>query len=173
MFEKKIISMHYLFLYSCVASAFIFCQGCGTGRVPVSGTVAYEDGAPFTQGGRVVFETGEGYDSFMVRAELSSDGKYNTGAQGGLIPGRYRVCLAPAVPDSFDEPIPGSIDENGNQVILDLPNDIPPPRSRTRPQAPRAECDPKFLSFETSGLLVDVQSGVKTFDVVVGKRPEE
>lgn len=160
-------------LLLCFAVVSLACQGCGSGKVPVSGIVTYPDGTPFTQGGKVVFETGEGLDSFMLRSELLADGTYDTGKEGGLVPGVYKVCLSPAVPDSIDVPLEGSIDANGNQVILDLPPNAPLPRSQGNTGRPRAECDTRFLKFETSGLTVDVKAGVMTFDIQVDKPPTE
>ena len=52
--------------------------GCGERRYPVSGTITYGDGTPYTGGGAVALEKGSGKDQVMVRAVINDDGTFST-----------------------------------------------------------------------------------------------
>lgn len=138
--------------------------GCGTGNVPVSGKVTYEDGTPFTQGGTIQFLTGTGYESFMLRTPVSFDGTYNTGTKGGLPPGSYQVRVRASLPDA-DGPDLAGIDPDDAAAVNKATAAFKPA------PPPKPEIEAKFMEFETSGLTVVIDPSVTTFDAKIGAKP--
>jgi hypothetical protein len=69
--------------------------GCGSGRIPVTGRVVYEDGSPLTEG-TVIGEAEEGGKKVMARGAVQSDGRFRWGTErpcDGAWPGKYRVVV--------------------------------------------------------------------------------
>jgi hypothetical protein len=78
------------------ALACVCLTGCGSGVVPVQGTVTV-DGKPLP-GGTVVFHPDPGLDGASrqeARGTIQSDGSYSLSSNGrpGAAPGRYKVCI--------------------------------------------------------------------------------
>jgi hypothetical protein len=104
--------------------------GCGNRHYRVHGTVTLEDGTPVTSG-TVVFESKDSDKPFSARGELDSEGRFELGTDrpGDGVPAGKYHVL----------------------VALPTPNPDHPP--------PKAVFDPRFKSFETSGLEFEVKSG--------------
>jgi hypothetical protein len=106
-------------------------SGCGKGLHPVRGKVVYEDGSPMTEG-FVICEMKDGDTPVMARGEIQSDGTFQLGTlkpRDGAHPGKYRVLVMP----------------NGRTEAEE--HSLPPVLDR------------KFQSYNTSGLVLDVQEG--------------
>lgn len=120
--------------------------GCGSGTVPVSGTVTHADGVPM-DGGRVVFESADTETGPKRSADgfIGPDGRFvlRTKNPGdGVAPGPYLVAVIPPPTDPDDEP--GGDDGPVSRVV-----------------------DEKFLDPNKSGLTADVgpDGGEFTFTV--------
>ena len=116
--------------------------GCGPRLYPVRGTVTYPDGRPVTEG-LVVFESDGAAKPVSARGEIQPDGRYrlSTFRPGdGVPPGKYRVLVAPRSD-------PNAVDRAPK----------PPP------------FDPRFASFQTSGLEVDVAAGTAEYPIQVAQ----
>jgi hypothetical protein len=103
--------------------------GCGPRLYPVRGKVTYPDGTPVTEG-TVVFESQGGEKPRTSRGTIRADGGYElaTHKPGDGVPaGKYRALVAP----KYD---PNAVD---------------------RPKGP-PPFDPRYTSFETSGLEFEV-----------------
>ena len=127
--------------------------GCGSGPAttyPVSGEVVFDDGTPFTTGGVVMFESIALEDQPVRTAAgtLAADGTFrvSTFKEGdGAVAGKHRVLVRP------------------KREALDIDD------FRDR-QTSKPVIDPRFESYETSGLMFTVEPGNNEFTVVV-KRP--
>ena len=76
-----------------ILGAFI---GCGTGNVPMGGTVTFSDNGDPLEVGTIVFTDGKQ----QARAELGPGGKFNLGfvkANDGLPKGSYKVYISGAI----------------------------------------------------------------------------
>ncbi|MDR2168627.1 MAG: carboxypeptidase-like regulatory domain-containing protein [Planctomycetaceae bacterium] len=124
----------------------MFCvTGC-SGKVQISGTVKYSDGAPVTKG-NVVFENADS-SYFGV---INNDGTYITGGNKqveGIPKGIYKVWLAQT------ESSENILDENGKVVSCNTTQTVAK----------------KFTSSETTDLTFEVKpEGQKTFNIIVEK----
>lgn len=75
----------------------LFASGCGSGRYPVTGRVAYEDGSP-VEGGTVIGEATVDGKPVGVQGIIAKDGTFSWGADqpgDGAAPGHYRVAVMP------------------------------------------------------------------------------
>jgi hypothetical protein len=121
--------------------------GCGSkdsvNRLPVSGTVNL-DGAPLDQG-LIQFEPQQGAEKLVNASAAVKSGAYALSAEGGLVPGAYKVSISsqpPAAP---------------------LPSD-PVKAMEEAAKAPPAERLPAKYNVNTE-LQVDVkQDGANKFD---------
>ena len=118
--------------------------GCGPRQYPVRGKVTYPDGKPLTEG-MVVFESQDQEKPVTARGGIHPDGSYELGTHkpgDGALAGRYRVLVAPkSDPNAVDRP------------------SCPPP------------FDPRFASFDTSGLEYQVVAGTNDFPILVTSAP--
>ena len=76
---------------------FVAASGCGTGRYPVTGRVAYEDGTP-VEGGMVIGEATVDGKPVSVQGTIETDGRFSWGTEragDGAPPGTYRVIVVP------------------------------------------------------------------------------
>ncbi|MDR2171429.1 MAG: hypothetical protein LBP59_14900 [Planctomycetaceae bacterium] len=136
--NRKIFVVLFFGIMICVV-------GC-SGKVQISGTVKYSDGAPVTKG-NVVFESADS-SYFGV---INNDGTYITGGNKqveGIPKGIYKVWLAQT--ESSED----ILDENGTVVSYNITQAVAK----------------KFTSPETTDLTFEVKpGGQKTFNIVVEK----
>lgn len=132
--------------------------GCGKPRYPVTGRVVFGNGDNYSEGGTVVFESGEGLDRIMALAIIQADGSFETAREyKGLPAGEYQVRLVAPSPDLPDEvPDPDAPFQQG-------PSRVPPPKP-----LPFAK---KFLDFATSGLIVTVGPDLERVTIDLGPKP--
>ena len=129
--------------------------GCGQRRYPVSGKVTYDDGAPYTAGGFVALEKGEGKDRILVRAPIGEDGTFRTGdGAAGALAGEYQVRLIPPPPEP-------PVDEPNLDVAFGKGVNKPVP-------PPVIPFDKKFLDFGTSGIAWTAESGAQPLLINIG-----
>jgi hypothetical protein len=116
--------------------------GCGSKpeTVPLSGTVKFPDGSP-AAGAYIVFE---GVDQpISATGVIEGDGTFRVrtfGKDDGIAKGRYRVVVTPPARD----------DLNGKLPVMKL--------------------DPKYKSFDTSGLQFEINDSPEPIDLVVTKK---
>jgi hypothetical protein len=116
--------------------------GCGPRLYPVRGLVTYPDGRPVTEG-LVVFESDGAGKPVTARGDIRPDGRYelSTFRPGdGVPPGKYHVLVAPRSD-------PNAVDRAPK----------PPP------------FDPRYASFQTSGLEVEVAGGTADYPIQVAQ----
>ena len=123
--------------------AVIACMivGCGRPKYPVSGTVVFEDGSPYTSGGVVAMETDIDGKRVMSRGGIGPDGRFVLASErpgDGAFAGSYRVRVLP-------------------HVVIDGPA--------------TAGIADRFQSFETSGLTFDVGPDQHEFTIKLGPKP--
>jgi len=132
---------HTLFLF--LLSLLLVLTGCGN-HVGLSGKVYFsDDQSPLTVG-TVNFES----DTFFSRAPLKSDGTFVVGSLGdadGLPPGQYRVYISDAI-----------------QTITTGEGD----RAVSRYEA---LIDQKYMSAATSGIVIEINSTTRDFEIVVDR----
>lgn len=129
----------FLVLVTLVALAAI--TGCGRPKYPVSGTVVYDDGSPFTSGGVVAMETEIDGKLVMSRGGIGKDGRFVLASEkpgDGAFAGSYRVRVLP-------------------HIVIDGPPSVGIPEA--------------IQSFETSGLTFEVGSAIKDFTIKLGPKP--
>jgi hypothetical protein len=89
------MTMQRIFRIVCTLVLVVFFAGCGGGKVPLKGTVTFEDdGSPLTQG-TVAFLKG----GLISTGTIQSDGTFTVGtekATDGLPPGTYQVYITGA-----------------------------------------------------------------------------
>lgn len=122
--------------------------GCGGNKFqPVRGQVVYKDGSPVKglDGGQVVFE-GSGPDGkkYSATGALDAEGRFEMGTE---------------------KPGDGAV-SGKNKVLISPPTasgDIPKPKV----------IDPKYESFEKSGLEYDVKPGSNDYQIKVDPAPKK
>ena len=130
---------------SVVAASMVALCGCGgTGKVPVRGTVVFEDGSPAKEmaGGTVIFELIGG--TVSARGEIQPDGTFQLTTEkknDGVLPGRHRVAVTEPPPEDFDH--------------------IPPPI-----------IDPKYHRLSKSGIEVEVGNEPAEVTIRVHRNPK-
>ena len=117
--------------------------GCGTGNIPISGTVTFsDDGSPLPTG-TVIFDDGKS----QAQGKIQPDGKYVMGFDkeaNGVPPGTYAVTVIGAV------------------------EMLPNPEGRF--PIPYAELiDVKHTDKATSGLTIDVNASQRIYDIQVDR----
>lgn len=126
------------------------CIGCSNGRVALSGRVVYSDDETPLEQGTVAFQS----EKLQARGEIGEDGRYVIGfldESDGLPPGKYRVFVTGAE-------VRENSDDNTEADSGDIPVMIP-------------LIDPKYAKADTSGITVEVDSKLKTFDFKVERHP--
>jgi hypothetical protein len=117
--------------------------GCGsTNTYPVRGKVVFTDGAPLT-GGLVLFRPVVNTLQVSARGDIQQDGTFILGTYhdgDGAIPGKYQVAITPP----------------------------PRPKLRERPIG-KPSIDPRFESYETSGLEFEVEKRTNVFTIAVDR----
>jgi hypothetical protein len=128
------------------------CGGSGPSTIPVTGEVAYRDGASLPLGGRVVFVSvsSGGEKGHTAKGQFSSDGKFQLTTfeeNDGAVPGEYKVAVLPNVPDDR-----GSLTERAYAQALE-------------------PIDRKYLDPQTSGLryTVSAENGLQPIRIAVTK----
>lgn len=124
--------------------------GCGSGGTtyPVTGKVTYPDGTPLVNA-QVSFEAVDEPIGAIGSTDANGVYKLTTYSfEDGAIRGKHRVLVLPPPP-----PTPEHDESSGKPLVY----------PKTAPVL-----DPKFSSFETSGLTCTVE-GKTTFDISVTK----
>jgi len=114
--------------------------GCGRPKYSVTGVVVHDDGTPYTGGGVVAMETDVDGRRVMARGGIGPDGRFTLASQ---------------------RPEDGAF--AGTYRVRVLPPvviDAPPPKG----------LDPRFQSFDTSGLSFEVRPGANEFTITLGPR---
>lgn len=120
--------------------------GCGDGNPPtysVTGTVKFADGKPLTTG-TIEFEAQDHELAITATGEIDSEGRFSLGTfdiNDGAIEGRHRVAIISDFQIGNEAERPGLI--------------------------PKSELDPKYRTFENSGLEKIVTDGTNEFEFVV------
>jgi hypothetical protein len=126
-----------------LALVLALAAGCGsTNTYPVRGKVVFKDGTPLT-GGLILLRPVEEKLQVSVRGDIQQDGSFVLGTykeDDGAFPGKYQVAITPP----------------------------PRPKRREKPIG-KAIVDPRFESYETSGLEVEVKRGKNDFKIEVDK----
>jgi len=155
------IDMMKSLTYCCLFLFLIGTAGCGSGFVPLRGTVTFsDDGSPLTTGS-VYFDNGKA----LARGKINEDGTYVVGSlknNDGLAPGHYRVYVQAIGPDPS-----GALEPMGPAGPGTDASDASAPRLRVAVSL----VDAKFNSAETSGLELNVDRKTKTHDIVVDRNP--
>jgi hypothetical protein len=127
------------------AGLLVFCllPGCGGQTVPINGRVKFKDGSDVS--------VLRGYEVNM-QAEGGGASSYGTIEADGT----FKISTF----GNNDGAVPGK-----HQVTVS-----PPPPEPDQPP-PKPAIPPKYSSFETSGLTVDVQSGQGTVDLGLERAP--
>ena len=115
--------------------------GCSRPKYEVKGVVAYDDGTPYSGGGIVAMEAEIDGKRVMARGAIGPDGRFTLASQ---------------------RPEDGAF--AGTYRVRVLPQvviDGPPPKG----------LDPRFQSFDTSGLSFEVGSGKNEFTISLGPKP--
>ena len=147
----------YLSLFVLVVVA-----GCGSGLVPLRGTVTFsDDGSPLTTG-VVYLDNGKN----LARGTINADGTYIVGSlknNDGLAPGHYRIYIQAIGPDPSGALEPMALSAG--------PGMAPPDASAPRLRVQVLLIDAKFTSPETSGLEINVDRSTRSHDIVVDRNP--
>lgn len=117
-------------------------MGCGSGRYPVTGRVAYEDGSP-VEGGTVIAEAEVNGKPVGVQGNIGIDGTFSWGANkpgDGAMPGQYRVLVVPVA--------------LGDSELA---------------EGKRPAVSGKYGKYETSGLTFEVKREKNVFNITVTK----
>ena len=129
-------------LFFVLVSLLLVLAGCSNGKVSLNGKAVFSDDGSPVPVGAVCFET----DSFQARGNIKPDGSFVVGSlkgNDGLPPGKYRVGILGA------QKLIGE-DKRGFGIYESL-------------------IDEKFTSGSTSGLIIDVTSSTKHYEVVVDR----
>jgi hypothetical protein len=120
--------------------------GCGSRKYPVTGKVVFKDDGSPLPGGVVVFSPADPANLVGARGYVELDGTFelSTDRPGdGSLAGRYQVLVR--------GPSPGGGEDN--------------------PLRNRPLIDPKYSSFETSGIELEVKPGKNHFTIEVERPP--
>lgn len=132
---------------SCLALLAAFSMtssGCGNPKYPVTGRVLFKDGKPLPPGGMIYFSPVDPSNHTGARAYLEEDGTFtlSTDAEGdGSLLGKFKVSIKPP----------------------------PQGRGEDDPRANVNIIDPKYYSFDKSGIEVEVKPGKNEFSITVEK----
>jgi hypothetical protein len=128
-------------LAAALVGILLVAAGCGRPKYEVTGAVAYDDGTPYSGGGIVAMEAEIDGKRVMARGAIGSDGRFT---------------LASQRPD--DGAFAGTYRV---RVLPQVVIDGPPPKG----------LDPRFQSFDTSGLSFEVGSGKNELTISLGPKP--
>jgi len=115
--------------------------GCGRPKYEVTGIVVYDDGTPYPGGGIVAMEADIDGKRVMARGAIGPDGRFILASQRPEDGAFAGTYRVRVLP----------------QVVIDGP-------------APKG-LDPRFQSFDTSGLSFDVEPGRNEFTLSLGPKP--
>jgi len=140
-------SLYHAIHRPCRVTAFALllaaAAGCGSGNTyPVRGKVVFKDGTPLT-GGLVLFRPVDERLQVSSRGDIQQNGTFilETYKEGdGAVPGKYQVKIKPP----------------------------PRPKIREKPIG-KPIIDPRFESYETSGLEFEVTRSKNDFRIEVDK----
>ena len=116
--------------------------GCGSGRYPVTGRVAYEDGTP-VEAGTVIGEATVNGKVVGVQGNIEKDGTFTWGgdrAGDGAFPGLYKVIVMPVA--------------LGDSELA---------------EGKRPAVSGKYAKYETSGITFEVKPGKNDLQITVTK----
>lgn len=122
----------------------LFVVGCGSGQVPLGGTVTFEDGTPLTVGS-VCFASA----TVSVRGDIDSQGKYTVGTltdKDGLPPGTYKVYISGATEET-------------------------PPQGGGLVGSTRLLIDSRYANEASTPLTLEVPAPNNRFDIAVPRNP--
>jgi hypothetical protein len=128
-------------LAAALVGILLVAAGCGRPKYEVKGVVAYDDGTPYSGGGIVAMEAEIDGKRIMARGAIGPDGRFT---------------LASQRPD--DGAFAGTY-----RVRVLPPVVIDGPATRG--------LDPRFQSFDTSGLSFEVGSGKNELTISLGPKP--
>lgn len=118
----------------------LFATGCGSGRYPVSGRVAFDDGTPVTEGSVIGEATVDG-KPVAVQGNIGKDGGFEWGADrpgDGAFPGKYKVIVVP-------------------RALSDA----------ELAEGKRPAVEGKYANYETSGLTFEVKPEKNEFNITL------
>ncbi|MDR2761072.1 MAG: carboxypeptidase-like regulatory domain-containing protein [Planctomycetaceae bacterium] len=126
-----------------IVSALLFCVGCGSGKVPLSGTVTLDDGTPLNVGA-VIFAT----DTFSAKGNIDANGNYVMGTlrtNDGLPAGTYKVYI-----------------EGATTVI-----------TSNKQETSRSLIDDQYSSYDSTPLSCEVPVANNTFNIKIPKNQNQ
>jgi len=135
-------------------AVLLIVAGC-SGKVPLRGTVTFDDGEPVTHGA-VFFQS----ETLSAHGVIQSDGTYIVGTDkttDGIPRGTYQVFLAGTEHVEYRQTRTGVIDSVTGENI----------DHRFRDEIRTPIVDPKYANPTTSGLTFNTDGRTKTFDIVV------
>jgi hypothetical protein len=139
--------IHQTCRVTALAFILVAAAGCGAGNTyPVRGKVVFKDGTPLT-GGLVRFQPVDEKIQVSPRGDIQQNGTFILGTykeDDGAIPGKYQVAITPP----------------------------PRPKQREKPLG-KPIIDPRFESYETSGLEVEVARRKNDFTIEVDRLPSQ
>jgi hypothetical protein len=116
--------------------------GCNSGRYPVGGRVAYEDGTP-VEAGTVIGEATVDGKTVGVQGVIAKDGTFGWGTEkagDGALPGKYKVIVVPVALGD------GELAEGKEPAV-----------------------DGKYANYDTSGLSFEVKPEKNEFNIKVSR----
>jgi hypothetical protein len=146
--------MNYRFLLLLSVAVLLVVAGCSN-KVPLRGTVTFDDGEPLTHGA-VFFQS----EKLSAHGVIQSDGTYTVGTDkttDGIPRGTYQVFLAGTEHVEFRQTTTGMVDSVTGENI----------DHRFREEIRTPTIDPKYSSPATSGLTFTVDGRTRTFDIQV------
>lgn len=138
---KKKINFVLLFLSS------LLLAGCGSGNVPISGTVTFSDDDSPVSAGTVVFDNG----TIQARGTIQPNGHYVMGFDkntNGVPPGEYGVAITAAI-----------------ELLPNPENVYPPPSVQL--------IDLKYADKNTSELTVKIDGTQRIHDIKVDRAKKQ
>jgi hypothetical protein len=129
------------FIAAAILASLGTVTGCGRPKYEVKGVVAYDDGTPFSGGGIVAMEAEIDGKRIMARGAIGPDGRFTLASQRPDDGAFAGTYRVRVLP----------------QVVIDGP--------------PTKGLDPRFQSFDTSGLSFEVGSGKNEFTISLGPKP--
>jgi hypothetical protein len=128
-------------LAAALVGILLVAAGCSRPKYEVKGVVAYDDGTPYSGGGIVAMEAEIDGKRVMARGAIGSDGRFTLASQRPDDGAFAGTYRVRVLP----------------QVVIDGP-------------ATRG-LDPRFQSFDTSGLSFEVGSGKNELTISLGPKP--
>lgn len=132
------------------ALGLLGCLGCGSGTHPLSGTITFTDGEPARElaGGVVEIESVDAEPKVNGRGVIKEDGSFvvHTYQSGdGAVAGKHRVLIMPPLHSNVVSDMPGSSGPQRLPLII----------------------DPRYSSYETSGLEIEVPAAANSVSLQI------